>query len=111
MEVVRRPGAAARILRQARGAAGLSQRELAALADVPQPSIARIESGASQPTLETLLLLCNAAGHDLELDRRRGEGVDRTMIRASLDTSPADRAATLRSGARAVSRLRSAVRR
>lgn len=52
------------LLRQARRNAGLSQRELAALAGTSQPAIARYESGRGEPradTLERLLAACGAA--------------------------------------------------
>jgi transcriptional regulator with XRE-family HTH domain len=42
---------AGNLLRRARAQKGLTQRQLAELAGVPQSSIAKIESGARQPTL------------------------------------------------------------
>jgi hypothetical protein len=51
---------------------------------VPQPAIARIESGAVSPRLSTIRPLLAAAGFTLELAPRLGDGVDRTMIRGSL---------------------------
>lgn len=86
-DLVRRPGAACRLLKGARTKAQLTQRELAERAGVPQATVGRIESGASQPKLETLLLLLNAAGFELELRPRRGEGIDRTLIRQQLELS------------------------
>src|SRR5947207_1934268 len=59
---------AAALLRLARQQAGLSQRGLARLAGATQPEVARIESGRSQPTFETLLRFIHAAG--LELDAK-----------------------------------------
>src|SRR5688500_3262377 len=55
---------AARIVRQARTAAGLSQRELARRAATAQSVVARIESGQTSPTTETLTRLLAAAGMD-----------------------------------------------
>jgi predicted transcriptional regulator len=80
-----------RILRYARRRAGLTQRELADLARVPQPAIARIESGRVSPRLSTLLPLIEATGFALEVSPRIGEGVDRTLIRSSLVRSPEER--------------------
>jgi transcriptional regulator with XRE-family HTH domain len=80
-----------RILRYARHRAGLTQREVADRAQVPQPAIARIESGGVSPRLSTLLPLIEATGFALELAPRIGEGVDRTLIRSSLDRSPEER--------------------
>jgi uncharacterized protein len=81
----------ARLLRQARRRAGLSQRALAQRTGVPQPQIARIESGAVSPRLDTLGRLLSAAGSALELAPRIGSGVDRTLIRAALRRSPEER--------------------
>lgn len=108
---IRRPGAAARLVRRARSLAGMTQRELAAAAGVPQATVARIETGTTQPRLETVLLLCNAAGHELELVPRAGEGVDRSLVRQGLRREPAERAAHLADDARSVTRLQRAARR
>lgn len=89
---------AARMLRHARRRAGLSQRALSLRAGVPQPAIARIESGAVSPRVRTLQELLEAAGFTLEVAPRIGIGVDRTLIRASLARSPEDR---IRAAARA----------
>lgn len=79
------------ILRYARRRAGLTQRELATLARVPQPAIARIERGAVSPRLSTLLPLIEATGFALEITPKVGDGVDRTLIRSSLERSPEER--------------------
>jgi uncharacterized protein len=50
------------LLREARSRRGMTQRELAAAAGVPQSLIAKIESGSRQPTLPTLMRLIGAAG-------------------------------------------------
>lgn len=55
---------AASLLKLARIESGLSQRALAAAAEVPHSTVARIESGAMQPTLPLLYRLLAAA--DLE---------------------------------------------
>lgn len=82
---------AAAILRYARRRSGLTQRALAGRAGVPQPAIARIERGAVSPRLDTLQPLLASAGFTLELTPRAGEGIDRTLIRASLERSPEER--------------------
>lgn len=56
---------AGNVLRIARARAGLSQRELAVAAHVPQSTIARIESGTRQPSLPVLARILAAI--DLEL--------------------------------------------
>ena len=55
------------LLRLARRQAGLTQRQLAAHAGVPQSMIAAYETGRREPTMPTLLKLINAAGLDLRL--------------------------------------------
>ena len=55
---------AASLLKLARSQRRLSQRTLAAAAEVPHSTVARIESGAMQPTLSLLYRLLAAA--DLE---------------------------------------------
>src|SRR5687768_6538855 len=82
---------AGRIVRQARRRAGLSQRALADASGVLQPQIARIESGAINPRMDTLERLLSVTGATLELAPRIGAGVDRSLIRAALDKSPEDR--------------------
>jgi predicted transcriptional regulator len=82
---------AARALRYARRRAGLTQRDLAVRAGVPQPGIARIESGVVSPRMDTLAHLMAAAGSTLELAPRIGEGVDRTMFAATLAQTPEQR--------------------
>ena len=63
---------AARVLRYARRRAGLTQRALAAKADIAQPTIARIESGAMVPRVDTLDRLLEACGMGLEVEPRPG---------------------------------------
>lgn len=55
-------GAAGDLLREARRRRGMSQRDLAAAAGVPQSLVAKIESGSRQPSLPTLMRLIAAAG-------------------------------------------------
>lgn len=78
----------ARIMRHLRQVAGLTQEELAAHIGVTQPQVARIERGASIPTLETLdrvakaldrhlvigMLSTAELDQDEELRRREAEG-------------------------------------
>jgi predicted transcriptional regulator len=96
---------AATTLRNARRAAGLSQRELARRADVAQPAVARIESGAVIPRVDTLERLLRACGHTLELARRAGAGVDRSVMRELLRLTPRQRLDLAVSEARNLDRL------
>ncbi|MDQ6616078.1 MAG: helix-turn-helix domain-containing protein [Actinomycetota bacterium] len=58
---------AGELLRLTRRQSGLTQRQLATLAGVPQPMIAAYETGRREPSMPTLLKLINAAGLDLRL--------------------------------------------
>jgi transcriptional regulator with XRE-family HTH domain len=78
-------------LRKARRRAGLTQRQLAERAGVPQSTVARIESGTHVPRIDTLDHLLRAAGMQLEVSHLRGVGVDHTQIAELLDLTPDER--------------------
>ena len=59
---------AARIVREARSRAGLSQRELARRAGTSQSVVARIEGGQTQPGSDTLARLTAAAGFEVRTE-------------------------------------------
>jgi transcriptional regulator with XRE-family HTH domain len=82
---------AASSLRTARHQVGWSQRELAQRTGIAQPTIARIESGAADPRLETLSELLRACGVELECAPRPGSRVDRTQLRELLRRTPRER--------------------
>lgn len=84
---------AARLLRHARRRAGLTQRELAERSGVAQSHVARIESSAVDPSVTTLSVLLRACGTTLEALPGSGAGVDRSVMRALLELSPAERIA------------------
>ncbi|SFC86975.1 helix-turn-helix domain-containing protein [Butyrivibrio sp. YAB3001] len=50
-----------------RNALGLSQRDLASLCDIPQSSVARIESSKTTPKLSTIIKICNQLGLSLNV--------------------------------------------
>lgn len=102
---------AARILRQARRRAGLTQRQLSELVGVPQSQIAKIESGAIVPRVDTLDRLLEACGEGLESRPRRGIGVDRTLAQELLKLSPAERVRTAAVEAERMSRRMAGLRR
>ena len=83
---------AARVLRQARKRTGLTQRALAEKAGVPQSQIAKIESGAIVPRVDTLDRLLEVCGEGLESLPRLGIGVDRTLAWELLRLTPIERA-------------------
>lgn len=102
---------AARALREARRRAGLTQRQLAQRTNVPQPAIARIESGRVSPRVDTLDRLLRVTGEQLRALPRLGIGVDRSLIASFLQQSPRQRLETLAGAAEAMSKLREAGRR
>lgn len=69
----------------------MTQRDLAAAAGVPQPTVARIEAGAVSPRTDTLGRLLRATGHEVHVEPALGRGIDRTLIRDRLRLTPAER--------------------
>ena len=55
------------VIRDARQAAGLTQKQLAALAGTSQPTVAIYESGRRDPSTSTLIRLVEACGGELRL--------------------------------------------
>jgi transcriptional regulator with XRE-family HTH domain len=92
----------------ARRSAGLTQRQLAERSGVPQPTIARIESGKQMPRADTLDRLLRACGWELDMTLRRGMGEDAGLIRSWLALTPQERAERGAEYGRAVERLRAA---
>jgi len=78
-------------VRRARRRAGLSQRELAVRAGLPQSTVARIESGFVDPRTTTVVKLLEVCGEELETTPRLGTGIDRSMIREYLRLTPQQR--------------------
>lgn len=76
----------------ARRSAAMSQRELAKASGIPQPTIARIETGKQMPRADTLDRLLRACGWELDMTLRRGQGEDRSLIQSWLQMSPIERA-------------------
>jgi len=79
---------AGRMVRYVRRRAGLTQRQLAAEAGIPQETIARIERGRVDPRVTTLDRLLEACEFGLEAMPRLGIGIDRPQIRERLDLAP-----------------------
>lgn len=111
------------LLKTARAASGLSQRELARKARTAQSVVARIELGETSPTWATLTRLLRAAGFqasaELEaiprLDRKwkldalaraSAYGVDLSLLRDGLAGSVSDRLARLDDNAEFIRELR-----
>lgn len=83
----------------------MSQRELARLADMPQPAVVRIEKGRVTPRVDTLIRLLGACGLELSTGPRPGAGIDRTVIRELLKLSPRERLKLAVTEARNLERL------
>jgi transcriptional regulator with XRE-family HTH domain len=83
------------ILREARGRAGLTQRQLASRAEKAQSEIAKIERGRRDPTVTTLERLVRAAGFDLEVRLVPHDDHDEQLTRGMLDLTPEERLASL----------------
>lgn len=98
------------VLRQARRRARLTQRALAERCGLPQPGIARIESGRVVPRVDTLDRLLRACGEELRAMPRIAEGVDRTLIDDLLDKTPGERARYMANASRQMAALRGKVR-
>jgi transcriptional regulator with XRE-family HTH domain len=79
------------MLRSARRQAGLTQRELAARAGVPQTTVGRVEAGLITPRVDTLERLLRATGQELSVTPRPGSGVDRSQIHRLLRLTPRQR--------------------
>ena len=71
-------------LRAARAASGLSQRELSALAGIPQAQISRIETGAVDLRLSSLVALVHALDLELALVPRKAVPAVRALTREAL---------------------------
>ena len=102
---------AGRMVREARWQTGLTQRQLAARAGIPQETIARIERGRADPRVMTLDRLLGACGQGLESVPRLGIGIDRTQIHALLRLSPSERLAVAIANDQHFVELRRSIRR
>lgn len=100
----------ARLLRQCRRQARLTQRALARRTGVAQPTIARIERGTEIPRVDTLDRLLRACDRRLEAVARGGAGIDRGQIREVLALSPRERLTLAAEDARGLARLEAAAR-
>ncbi len=94
------------MLRSARRRARLTQRQLATVAGVPQATIGRIEAGLVSPRVNTLVRLLHATGHEVSVERRLGDGVDRSLIRERLRLTPEERIRLAVEEARAMPTIR-----
>lgn len=96
-------------IRTARKRAGLTQRDLARRAGVPQSTVGRIESGSIQARANTAEKLLAALGYEFEIEPRTGTGIDRTLIRRMIALSPRQRIDYAISGGKAIAELRKSI--
>jgi transcriptional regulator with XRE-family HTH domain len=89
---------AADLIRSARHAARLTQRQLAARSGVAQPAIARLEAGRTNPGFDMVGRLLRSCGFTLDIrslsESERAAGIDRTAIRELLRLKPSERLRT-----------------
>lgn len=95
-----------KVVREARRASYLTQRELAERVGTSQSTIAALERGDGNPTVDTLARCAAAAGFTLQVTlvpvappdpviARYKEGVDRTLLRENLRRTVDERLRTL----------------
>ena len=98
---------AGNLLRRARAQKGLTQRQLAELAGIPQSSIAKIESGARQPTLPVLTRILAAVDLEPRIALERYDDHDDVLDARATTRSDEERAAAASSVDRLIDALRS----
>jgi transcriptional regulator with XRE-family HTH domain len=97
---------AANTLREARTRSGLSQRDLAKLANTSQSVVGRIEAGLTSPSFDSLARLLDAAGYALSVTivakpvrdpviEAYKPGIDQTLLIENLRKTPDQRIQTL----------------
>ena len=91
------------LVREARRRAGLTQRELAGRAGTTQSALARLESGRSSPSVESVERLMRLCGFQLIVSLAPLDDSDITQAQALLELTPDERVRRL---GRSVSRLR-----
>jgi transcriptional regulator with XRE-family HTH domain len=72
------------LVREARRRAGLTQVELARRAGTTQSAIARLERGRTEPSVEHVRQLVNAAGLDLQVHLAPLDDADWSVARSNL---------------------------
>lgn len=79
------------LVREARRRARLSQSQLAGLAGTTQSAIARLETGRTAPSFDTVLRLVRLCGFDLDIALVERDDSDWAQARRLLPLSPAER--------------------
>jgi len=91
------PPALGKALRDARHAAGVSQRQLAIRTGIAAPAISRIENGHESPSFERFAACLTALGFEpaIELRALGGSEADPTHLAAEALLTPSERLASL----------------
>lgn len=84
------------LIKEARKRAGLSQRELARRLSTSQSVIARWESGARSPTMETVTRALKACGLELQVALAPRDEQDIAMAAQNVGLTPAQRVELLK---------------
>lgn len=82
---------AGKLVRTARLRKGLTQRQLATRAKIPQPMLSSIERGLQDPRHSTLERILAACGHEIDIVPTAGGGIDRTQFVGPLRERPLQR--------------------
>lgn len=92
------------LIREARKRAGLTQAELAGRAGTTQSSIARWESGRTQPGFDTVRRLALVCGLDATVGLIPADEHDRSLLNETMRLTPQQRYERLRAWRRSVDR-------
>lgn len=98
------------LVREARKRAKLTQTELGRRADVPQSTVARIESGARTPSTALVERLVRAAGFEIRVSLGEPDPGTSSLFARTLNRTPAERLADATRAARFVLRGRHQLR-
>lgn len=96
------------LIREARRRAGLTQRELAELAGTTQSAIARLESGRSSPSFDTVRRMMRLCGFNLLVALDPYDDSDLAQALALLRKTPDERIDELDAGLKFAVELREA---
>jgi transcriptional regulator with XRE-family HTH domain len=99
--------APARLIREARKSAGLTQAELGRRLGVSQAAVAQLERPGANPTVARLDEVLRAAGRRLSLsDAPLTDNVDETLLARNLRLTPTERLAAFEAAHRELEELR-----
>lgn len=79
------------LVREARKRARLTQRELAERAGTTQSAIARLESGRTRPTFESVMRMVRLCGMDLDVMLVERDDADWVQAQRLLELTPSER--------------------